>query len=73
MNDKLKKLCACGALAITIYGVSSICKNCLATPYSDLPVQDYSTATSVSVRSVAVSGISDTATTTTEPPYIYIG
>lgn len=61
MNDDFKKICVCGALAITVYGFTPLCMDCLGERHTDLPRDSYVTA----MRSIYVSSISGTTTTIT--------
>lgn len=74
MNDEFKKLCACGALSIIIYGSTPLCKKCLEERHIDLPQENYVNKISFSTTSTTTStyyviGTSGT-TTTMQPPYM---
>lgn len=67
MDNSAKKICAGCLLGLAIYG-SALCEDCLSLKVPDLPVVHFSMGPG-STRMVAVSGFSDTMTTT-QPLFI---
>lgn len=72
MDERFKKVCAYGALITIIYGLISLRKDYFYGKYDHLPTENRSTTTSIAVRSVSISGISTSATTTQPPQYQYM-
>ena len=65
MNPNLKKYCACGMLAVTLYAGIPLCKPCLslAKDNPDIPYIDYSRTVLLAPGSLDLSGISRTTST----------
>lgn len=66
MDEKFKKICACGALAVIVYGTIPLCEKCLFDfpSHYHLPTENRSTTTSIAISGDSISGISTSATTT---------